>query len=434
MNTPPESNKDQSPPGSTLRRWYRLHLSTYVVLVLTATALFFLNVPGERTTEFGVYPYDRLHERTVEDDPGIVIVSGNTWQIRVNHLLVHGWPGTWLVRDVRGHDDPETSESRDTRIWSFSEDLRQFYPGRLAVNIAVGIAVTAAVGVIFECWRRRRRRLWQQTIWDWLVLMAAVGVATAFAIKTAREYQEERAGLSGADLLAALENDPDTFEIYQLIGFVTRTSGGPSWLRELLGDAWPPWFERTVQLDVSPDRLEYLSNFPNLRALRINTVRLDDDRLSVLSSLSQLELLFVERGTILAGFVDRDPNYDTAVAQLLGYLEGLDRLAVLRLDSCAFGNESARAVTALPMLRILVVDDAGGLTDDGLAAIAQCERLEVLDLRVGDRITSEGIAHLRSLPQLRILKLRDSTGLDDTPIDALKMQRALEELVQPVLE
>jgi len=123
------------PNGSIAARpWYRLHVSTYVVLVLTATAIFLLNIPGERTAEFGLYPYEPWRDRTEEFKDRIVIFSGNDRQIAVQHLLVHGWPTTWLVRDIGPHEDPATGELRDTKTWSFSEDLRSFYPGALVVN------------------------------------------------------------------------------------------------------------------------------------------------------------------------------------------------------------------------------------------------------------------------------------------------------------
>ena len=155
------------------------------------------------------------------------------------------------------------------------------------------------------------------------------------------------------------------------------------------------WFARTNSSTFreafrAPDQISPSARF------RIEDVRLTDPHLSVLAGFKKLELLRLEQA-YPASLPSKDvsgPNDDQAVAQMLGYLHGLDRLEVLRLENFAFGDESSLAVTELPGLRILVVDDAAELTDDGLAALADCKNLEILNLDVGHRITSDGLRQL----------------------------------------
>jgi hypothetical protein len=399
------------------RPWRRFHASTYIVLLLTAAMLGLLNVPGRRTVDFALHPYERQKPVVLKSETPLVLVGRHKRQIQINHSVVHGWPVIWLMRDVREHPDPQTGGSRETGIWSFSEDLRKFYPKALAINVALALALTASVALLFESWRRKRRRLWQQTIRDWLVLIAVVGGTTVFVLKTAREYQRDRDGLSALGYLETFQNDPDAAELFERLGVITRTRGGPTWLQELLGDGSLPWLDRTIQLAVFPDHLEHLSKFPDLRALTVDGLRLTDESLSNLSQLKQLELLFLRRasaqvlapGTTLAEHADPDSSNDEqAVAQLVGQLGALNRLQQLRLDTRAFGDKAAHVVSAFSKLRVLIVDHADALTDDGLAAIAQCKNLEVLDLGLGKWIANNGLVHLAALPRLKLLSLPES--------------------------
>ena len=115
-----------------------------LVLLITATVLFLLNVPGLRTADFGIHPYAPWRDRLPEEKTKIGARAVNSKRIMTDHLLVHGWPTTWLVREVRWY---RTSGGwRDTEIWSFREDLRHFYPAFLGLNIFVSLVLVAAVG------------------------------------------------------------------------------------------------------------------------------------------------------------------------------------------------------------------------------------------------------------------------------------------------
>jgi hypothetical protein len=321
----------------------------------------------------------------------------------------NGWPATWLVREIRWYRAPTIRRWRETKVWSFNEDLRHFYPGRLTVNIIVGLALLAAIGLLFERWRRRRRHLGQQTTRDWLGFITVVGIALAVGLKAVRDYRIERTALN----TVAPGFDSILRGSYHAQRKVYLSSGGPIGLRDLFGRRW---FERTVQLDIPAKHVEHLASFPHLRVLRVQQARLGDRQWLVLGGLKQLELLWLEgvKPASPPGKHNDESNDDQSLAQLLDHLEGLTRLEVLRLDHCAFGDQSARALSANQNLRVLVVNSATALTNEGLAALAQCKNLEVLDLQVGQGITSAGVQLVKQLPRLRILKLDGATIPEST--------------------
>ena len=204
------------------RPWYHLHASTYVVLLLTATVLFLLNVPGLRTADFGIHPYEPWRDRLPEEKTKIGARAVKTKQIMTDDLLVHGWPTKWLVREARWYRTA-SGGWRATKIWSLRESLRHFYPASLGLNIFVSLVVVAAVALVFERWRRRRRHLWQQTIRDWLGFIALAGAAIAIGLKTARNYRDEQVALS------TVRRDAEglLYGLREAQGQVYQSSGGP---------------------------------------------------------------------------------------------------------------------------------------------------------------------------------------------------------------
>jgi hypothetical protein len=65
--------------------------------------------------------------------------------------------------------------------------------------------------------------------------------------------------------------------------------------------------------------------------------------------------------------------------------------------------------------------------DDGLAAIAQVDSVEQLELD-GTAVTDPGVAALKSLPNLRRLTLDRAPRLTDKAVDAIKALPALTEV------
>jgi len=87
----------------------------------------------------------------------------------------------------------------------------------------------------------------------------------------------------------------------------------------------------------------------------------------------------------------------SSVADIEALPTTTDAILVSRLD-----DSKAKALGRLRHLRILYQDGSPtGLTDLGVAALAQLPILEVLDLEWADDVTDHGLATLHHVPRLR---------------------------------
>jgi hypothetical protein len=358
------------------RRWFRLHPSSYFALLLGATFIFFLNVPGQYT------PYVRF------DGQGKYSI-----EFYVNDRIEHGWPWAYLRRDILPSNWNWNSmiAPEPVSLWSLSQEVTEFRSLPLLSDIAVGIFVLVAVVISFEYWRRQRRRLFQLRLCDLLIGTAIVAVAIAYGLNAAREYDREQAAL------AELGVSP---------GDYFRSSGGPSWLRELIPVSFPAVFDRVVRIDVeNPSKLEHVSRLSELRVVRLSGADPSGKEIGVFAELPRLEALelsFVHPRS--APDEDyNDTNSDAEFARGLQSLAGLKHLAALDVSNSSFGDKSAAAIADFKKLRIL---DAGEtlVTNQGLANLAEIESLEELTIQ-GENITDEGLQYLVRLKRLRWLSL-----------------------------
>lgn len=148
------------------RPWYRLHLSTWVVALATATWLAMLNLSIETN-----YEYDSdLKTR------GFVSFAGwpyRFWQWRLDSPPI----------DSEGHEQVWRVFAR---WFKFNGEVPVAWSAILA-NAAVATLVAAALAGTFEWWRRRRYRLAQVRLLD---LFFATALA-ALAFVWARAEREE---------------------------------------------------------------------------------------------------------------------------------------------------------------------------------------------------------------------------------------------------
>ena len=281
MTFPPNKHKLRRP-------WHRLNASAYVVLALTATVLFLLNVPGERRMECNSRPTDQTDAFNV-----------------LNRQIEHGWPWTYLVREQGFHDyDPLTGTSRPTSLWSFEEDFISRSPSALFGNVAIALLMLPAVAIIFERWRRRRARLWQPTVVDLLALTALIAVGTGYVVHAVRQHQVERDALLAAQIIVEGNSPWAVLAAYDC----EYERAGPDWLRDLVGDRWPACFDRVAWAAVRPEHLDKIAALRSLRALSVDDARPDDARLAAISKLPRLELLVLHSAEKL-----NDPRTTTTV-------------------------------------------------------------------------------------------------------------------------
>jgi hypothetical protein len=362
------------------RPWYRLHPSSYVAMLLGATVIFFLNVPGQYT------PYVRFDGQ-----------EKYSIEFYVSERIEHGWPWAYLRRESMPSNWNWNSmiAPEPVSLWSLSQEVMEFRWLPLLANATVAICVLVLVAISFEYWRRQRRRVFQLRLSDLLIGTAVVAVAFAYGLKVEREYDRERAAL--AEL--GLER-----------GDYVRSLGGPSWLRQLSPESFVrvlSRFDRVIQIDLpSSSELEHVSRLSEIRLVRLSGARPSGNEIATFAELPRLEALelnFVHpRRVPQVGHPDIYPD-DAEFARGLAPLKALARLVALDVSNSSFGDESAAAVADFRKLRIL---DAGEslVTNRGLASLAEIESLEQLTIH-GENITDEGMKHLGQLKRLRWLSL-----------------------------
>src|SRR5688572_14010864 len=127
--------------GSAKRPWYRLHRSTWTVLVLATAVLVLLIAPGELSDDWGFFP----------------------------SKLRHGWPWIYLSRRT---ELPGYKKGAPPWLiaggwsWSVEPKLRSetnpsFSLPMLWADLAVAGGILFLSAAAFEIWRRRRERLLQ---------------------------------------------------------------------------------------------------------------------------------------------------------------------------------------------------------------------------------------------------------------------------------
>ena len=397
---------------SSPRRWYRLHASTYVVLLLTAIVLFFVNVPGQYTVHIDLFnparwgPFGGDYER-----------------------IEHGWPWSYLVREDRHHREPETGDIRATRIWSFTEDRLAFHPWRLVANSSVGGLALAGCVLAFEYWRRQRQRIWQLRITDLFGITAIVAATLWSGLQSRKEFLRDMA----ATREAGVPLDERGAPIYMSCGTglpdYFRTRGGPSWLREACGEDFPPWWDRTVLLGLESPTF----NLADLADLQLLSMRfrhgLSTANLIALERLPNLKALRIVHLAVgdNAGPAERDEigdERDHAIASILRHARRTDTLERLAVWYTAFGSQATSALSALSELRVLDLADCE-LGEEGLRQVSRLPRLEDLNLDQSDT-SDAGLRHLVE-SNVRRLSLRGCT-LTNATLRQLACMQSLEEL------
>ena len=173
------------------RPWYRLHLLTYLVLLVPLGVLVLVGVPGY--TVIGVH---------VWWGPG----AGTAYY----QYQEHGWPlvhldrkavvgpapqsGTTVLGDSSLDDEfrsasslrramktgtqsfggPDSSGWRDPASWKQTGTAVAVHKAALAVNLLVAVAICAAIAGPYEWWRRRRFRYSLRSLLVMFVMAAAI--------------------------------------------------------------------------------------------------------------------------------------------------------------------------------------------------------------------------------------------------------------------
>ncbi len=359
------ATESQSVVSAALR--FRLHRSTWVMVLPVAALLVLVVVPGEHvgsasTFRFGLPP------------------PYTTW-----FNFDHGWPWTFLQRQyspqslgiIRSAPTPPIWPTRgvpwlEARGWSFTgawnQQPNQYPRGQwrswaLVADIGVAIFVVLALTILLE-WRRRRRRAWQFNLADLLGVMLITCVGLGWWMWHLRQHEAEQAFVR--------------FMTVDANGVEYR---GPAWLRRAFGQDNLTQFNRIISVQLSDDHRELLPQLgERVPALEILDVRFtpEEAELAQIARLRQLEHLDVSGKVTDAG------------------LRQIGRMANLRVLSF----------------------DASLVTDAGLEQLKPLRKLEMLYPSYGWKISPDGFRHLASLPRLKFISLW-GYELDDRDLEAI---------------
>lgn len=397
---------EESPPRR--RPWHRLHLSTWMVLLLVLAVLALIEVPGTTVD------YWEGMATSYSPQTGAV-----TTRVPVRRQQ-HGWPLVYLERvfyeidpqairnatppgvqppsmdDFAGGprlekriEDQSRELSRPEVIrraevptprvdgaagerspqwlcrasWSFTGRNSAWYSIGLLLDVAVILLICLVVAAACERWRRSRRRFSQFGLRDLLVLATLTAAVAGWCRWMALEHARE------SETMAALEAEDFRFE---------TVSVAPACLAKLVGVKHLPWTHRVRWMGCrtfgyGPEDVETVARIARLsRELR---------------SLEEMRL-----GTM----------YDPAV---LKPLEGSTTVLRLEIHGHCLSEEGVQSLATLPRLKELRI--SGGLWDVGFYGSSWEERaMRPAQASVGDpNAIDENLTLLHRLPALESLSI-----------------------------
>jgi len=367
-------NDSQTEPGrpAAPRKFFlrRIYISTWLVMLLTSGIMFLAVWPGRRTSA---------------------------------ESYTHGWPFAWSVRgrisarvaEPWEIDVPNESIERSMDPWAVSR-IDEFNVAAFVADAAIALAIMAAIGWLFQCWRRRRRSLLQFRLRTlFLATTAAAAVCAMFTAWNRDRISEEVA-------------------IEKLQAMVAQSSSGLVCQRYL---NLPPWLPESLAKAIGLDRYFYRMGW-----IALDDTSSNDDCLAVIESFKHLIALSMNPAKIDAGW------------QSVGRLSSLRRLDInsgfAMSDEehllTAMNDACTRKLSKLNELSALEIGIAN-ITDAGLAELSKLKNLSRFQIH-SPAISSRGLADFaKSVPRLTSLSI-ESPRLDDEVTDAIKSLQNLGEL------
>jgi hypothetical protein len=279
--------------------------------------------------------------------------------------------------------------------WNVFEGVDRFNTFFLIADAVLGFATVLVAGFLFEAWRRQRNRLVQFYIVEVLILTGIVAVCSKVYVFHRAQYRNE------SDILQAIEKTEHQ-GVKWYITINERTDwqlGGPSWLRQLIGDRPFQVFDRVIGIDASGEDIEHVVKLPNIKVVRISVATISNGQLKMLEQLPQLEALdmcFAMLDDEGQEIVDED-GY---VVEQFFRLPRLPNLRGLNLYGTAFRGDGLENIPSIEIL-----DLGNTSTDDksvpALSALTKLKKMSLFDTDLSD----SGIDQLRrALPNCEILR------------------------------
>ena len=417
-------------------RWHR---SSWVVAVLVLLFLVFCNLPGQRVM--------------------YIEIDGNVWNNATNSRFEHGWPFTWIVRPSLSVEFAGISLAGPPSCWTLWDDAPGFNWSSLAINMAAVIVLTLLAGAVFELWRRARARVWQLHLRDILIAVLVISLAGGWYASQQRRHARESRLVNDAQLDEPM---PGMGALPNACGIVwySYQPGGPTWLRELVGDEQFESLDRVVEVGVRRDGLAWAAELPDVRVVKVNG-EVTTASLSHLQRLPRLELLDLWQAQpesfdpftsnpFIPKYGD-DPPADPTPRLRLPPLPGLRRLVVgntrieglstapalevlnwsgepanesllkelaaesklrkLSLSNCTVAWHRLGLLASLPDLEQLELEQTT-IDDENVKNVAALTRLRKLSITYCP-FTGRGLNHLASLPRLESLEFYETNVSDD---------------------
>ncbi len=376
------------------RPWYRLHLSTWLLLVLGIGGAVLIIVPGEAIPAPDPPLNGWLAAEQATDDPfSSLPIPAGTLQVSAPGVaaIVHGWPFQYLRRSPYFvWPDPQASSSVP---WELTQSVDEFRIGVLILDIGlVSSGLLILVGLAE--WRRRRRRRSQFTLLDLLGLTTLTALVLGWWGMQHRIDGEFQSHLAASEGRIHIEGE-------------TSTPRSPLWLQVLVHDDRllkaginEPGMMRVVWSQSPNVDVQYVVEyFPN----RIDSVCVSDRAVGLYHLGSNWQT--------------SNPSF-----QLLDWKWP----SVLGADANPLNRDGLSRLSAISNLRSIWIADASRIDDECLAELCTHKNLEGIDLE-GAVVTAKGLSNLADLKRLRLLGLQ-SSSIEDDNVPQLANIKTLEEL------
>jgi hypothetical protein len=327
----------------------------------------------------------------------------------------HGWPCEYLFRNQgacssKWIDVPWIAP----RAWNFFSDSqsREFSSLHAILDVAVCLAIMAAVAIGFEWRRRRRTRLFQFTLRELLLLM----LLTAIALSWWRMHHDQR--VREQAIVSQFQKDPYS------VNWSDEKYRGPTILARVFGknSLSDFWSYTNYYCSLYDDRQEIEKHFSSLKEFpAIETIECGADRpeesfmtdelLGRLASLENIRRLELQCAKITDAGMEtishfrklRQLNvYQTAVTSAgVQYLKATPLLEDINLSKTQIDDAAAETLARLDNLMFLRVSDTK-LADKSIPFLGRLSHLLILDIS-GTQISYEGYQKLKAmLPDCRI--------------------------------
>jgi hypothetical protein len=264
-----------SEPATQRRPWWKLHFSTKVVIAVVVCGLILANLPGQQVMHVDV-PDDGKYGPHYGPYP----------------RYEHGWPNSYMVRQYPPRWGKPRSVLADS-CWALTHRVESFTAGWLVLDIFLAILAATVIAAGFEVWRRRRKSLWRFRLIELFGLLTSVACAGGW-------YQWQcRIAEGEAEALKEAHRDLERVSPGELASDdVEYERGGPTFLRQLIGDQPFACQDRVVSAIIIDSNPRFANRFPHLKCIAPGPNELDPEAALPISQLRGLQTLDLFMGSM----------------------------------------------------------------------------------------------------------------------------------------